>query len=86
MRTGRRADYHAVFLAGLYLEAGELDRVDDILDELRAVPGLSGVTVPASGGLTPASGLTVPESTGPGPASTTGFPASTGGVPASTTG
>jgi DNA-binding CsgD family transcriptional regulator len=46
LRTGRRADYHAVFLAGLYLEAGELDRVRDILDDLRAVPGLSGLTVP----------------------------------------
>ncbi len=29
LRRGRRADYHAVFLAGLYLEAGELDAVAD---------------------------------------------------------
>jgi DNA-binding CsgD family transcriptional regulator len=43
---GRRADYHAVFLAGLYLEAGELDRVAEIVDELRVLPGVSGLTVP----------------------------------------
>ena len=35
LRRGRRADYHAVFLAGLYLEAGELDGVEEIIDELR---------------------------------------------------
>jgi DNA-binding CsgD family transcriptional regulator len=34
-RRGRRADYHAVFLAGLYLEAGALDRVEEIVGELR---------------------------------------------------
>ena len=28
LRRGRWADYHGVFLAGLYLEAGELDRVE----------------------------------------------------------
>jgi DNA-binding CsgD family transcriptional regulator len=44
----RRADYHAVFLAGLYLEAGELDKVETIVADLRsvrvrgaAVPGLA---------------------------------------------
>jgi DNA-binding CsgD family transcriptional regulator len=41
LRPGRRADYHAVFLAGLYLEAGELDRVDPIVEELRALPNLN---------------------------------------------
>jgi DNA-binding CsgD family transcriptional regulator len=35
---GRRADYHAVFLAGLCLEAGDLDRVEDIVADLRAAP------------------------------------------------
>ena len=49
-RRGRRADYHAVFLAGLYLEAGELDRVEQIIADLRGaaqsstdstIPGLA---------------------------------------------
>src|SRR5258708_22008515 len=35
---GRRADYHAVFLAGLCLEAGDLDRVDEIMADLRTAP------------------------------------------------
>jgi DNA-binding CsgD family transcriptional regulator/tetratricopeptide (TPR) repeat protein len=35
---GRRADYHAVFLAGLCLEAGELDRVEAIIADLRNAP------------------------------------------------
>jgi DNA-binding CsgD family transcriptional regulator len=46
---GRRADYHAVFLAGLCLEAGELDRTEQILAELRAAPDGtdgSGLVVP----------------------------------------
>jgi len=47
VRRGRRADYHAVFLAGLYLEAGELDLVEEIIDELRTLPNLSALTVPA---------------------------------------
>ncbi|MEU8239169.1 AAA family ATPase [Actinoplanes missouriensis] len=37
-RRGRWADYHAVFLAGLYLEAGELDRVDRLIADLAALP------------------------------------------------
>jgi DNA-binding CsgD family transcriptional regulator len=45
-RRGRRADYHAVFLAGLYLEAEQLDRVQEIVDELRALPRIQRLTVP----------------------------------------
>jgi len=48
VRHGRIADYHAAFLAGLYLEAGELDRVEAIIADLRtlrvtglAIPGLA---------------------------------------------
>ncbi|GFJ75963.1 helix-turn-helix transcriptional regulator [Phytohabitans houttuyneae] len=40
LRRGRWADYHGVFLAGLYLEAGELDNVDRVVAELAAVPGV----------------------------------------------
>jgi DNA-binding CsgD family transcriptional regulator len=36
LRWGQRSGFHAVFLAGLSLEAGELDRVEAILAELRA--------------------------------------------------
>jgi DNA-binding CsgD family transcriptional regulator len=36
LRRGQRADFHAFFLAGLCLEAGELNRVDEILTDLRA--------------------------------------------------
>jgi DNA-binding CsgD family transcriptional regulator/tetratricopeptide (TPR) repeat protein len=46
---GRRADYHAVFLAGLCLEAGELDRAEQILVELRTAAhgtGGSSLVVP----------------------------------------
>ena len=47
LRRGRRADYHAVFLAGLYLEAGELDCVDEIIaDAERGRPTFSGITIP----------------------------------------
>jgi DNA-binding CsgD family transcriptional regulator len=46
LRTGRRADYHAVFLAGLRLEAGDLDRVDEILADLRVLRGYASLTVP----------------------------------------
>ncbi|MEV4759954.1 AAA family ATPase [Micromonospora sp. NPDC049559] len=42
LRRGQPADFHAVFLAGLYLEAGELDRVDDIVADLRAAPARPG--------------------------------------------
>jgi len=48
-RRGRRADYHAVFLAGLCLEAGKLDRVEDIIADLRSAPlgiGGSALVVP----------------------------------------
>jgi DNA-binding CsgD family transcriptional regulator len=37
-RPGRWADYHGVFLAGLYLEAGELDRVEQLITDLAALP------------------------------------------------
>jgi DNA-binding CsgD family transcriptional regulator len=47
LRRGRRADYHAVFLAGLCLEAGRLDRAQEIIDELRALPLIQRLTVPA---------------------------------------
>ncbi len=40
LHRGRRADYHSVFLAGLYLEAGQLDKVDRIVAELRALPNI----------------------------------------------
>ncbi|MQA86782.1 MAG: AAA family ATPase [Streptosporangiales bacterium] len=40
-RRRRGADDHAVFLAGLYLEAGELGRVEEIIAELSAQPGVS---------------------------------------------
>lgn len=43
---GRRADYHAVFLAGLSLEAGELRRVGGIITELRDQTGLSPMVIP----------------------------------------
>ncbi|GAA1595493.1 helix-turn-helix transcriptional regulator [Actinoplanes couchii] len=36
-RRGRWAEYHGVFLAGLYLEAGELDRVERVIADLTAV-------------------------------------------------
>ncbi|MEJ3746229.1 AAA family ATPase [Actinomycetes bacterium KLBMP 9797] len=47
-RRGRWSDVHGVFLAGLYLEAGELDRVERLIEEMRegsrrvraALPGL----------------------------------------------
>jgi DNA-binding CsgD family transcriptional regulator len=46
VRRGRWADYHGVFLAGLYLESGELDRVEEIINDLRGVAGTSGLTIP----------------------------------------
>jgi DNA-binding CsgD family transcriptional regulator len=36
-RRGRWADYHGVFLAGAYLEAGELDRAEQVIAELATV-------------------------------------------------
>jgi DNA-binding CsgD family transcriptional regulator len=44
-RRGRRADYHAVFLAGLYLEAGELDGAEELTDELAEITWSSPLTV-----------------------------------------
>ncbi len=47
LRGGRRrADNHAVFLAGLYLETGELDRVEELIAELRAKPDDASLKVP----------------------------------------
>ncbi|HEX7744005.1 MAG TPA: AAA family ATPase [Micromonosporaceae bacterium] len=46
VRPGRQADYHGVFLGGLYLEAGELDRVEQIIDDLRPIPQSVPLTVP----------------------------------------
>jgi DNA-binding CsgD family transcriptional regulator len=46
LRHGRRADYHGVFLAGLYLEAGELDNVERVIAELAAVPRLPKTSLP----------------------------------------
>jgi DNA-binding CsgD family transcriptional regulator len=45
-RRGRWADYHGVFLAGLYLEAGELDRVERIVADLAALPNNPPTTIP----------------------------------------
>ncbi|MET8150184.1 ATP-binding protein [Actinoplanes sp. NPDC049668] len=45
-RVGRWADYHGVFLAGLYLEAGELDRVEGLVGDLAALPSNAPTTVP----------------------------------------
>ncbi|AGZ45091.1 putative LuxR-family transcriptional regulator [Actinoplanes friuliensis DSM 7358] len=45
-RRGRWADYHGVFLAGLYLEAGELDRVTQLIADLETVPNNPPTTIP----------------------------------------
>jgi DNA-binding CsgD family transcriptional regulator len=45
-RRGRWADYHGVFLAGLYLEAGELDRVEEIISDLAALTDNPATTIP----------------------------------------
>jgi len=45
-RRGRWADYHAVFLAGLYLEAGELDQVEQLITDLAALPNNPPATIP----------------------------------------
>jgi DNA-binding CsgD family transcriptional regulator len=44
--TGRRAGYHSVFLAGLRLEAGDLDEVEQIVADLHDRRGLTPLTVP----------------------------------------
>lgn len=45
-RRGRWAEYHGVFLAGLYLEATELDRVEQLISDLAAVPNNPPTTIP----------------------------------------
>ena len=45
-RPGRWADYHGVFLAGLYLEAGELDRVEQLITDLAALTNNPPTTIP----------------------------------------
>lgn len=45
-RRGRWADYHGVFLAGLYLEAGELDQVERLVSDLAALPNNPATTIP----------------------------------------
>jgi DNA-binding CsgD family transcriptional regulator len=46
LRRGRWADYHGIFLAGLYLEAGELDRVEEIITDLAVLPTNTPQTIP----------------------------------------
>ena len=45
-RRGRWADYHGVFLGGLYLEAGELDKVERLIADLAALPNNPPTTIP----------------------------------------
>lgn len=45
-RRGRRADYHAQFLAGIYLEANRLDDAAAVIDELAAQPQATAAAVP----------------------------------------
>ncbi len=45
-RPGRWADYHGVFLAGLYLEAGELDQVEQLITDLAALPNNPSTMIP----------------------------------------
>jgi DNA-binding CsgD family transcriptional regulator len=45
-RRGRWADYHGVFLAGLYLEAGELGRAEQLITDLAALPNNPPTTIP----------------------------------------
>ncbi|WP_203711330.1 helix-turn-helix transcriptional regulator [Asanoa siamensis] len=46
LRRGRWADYHAVFLAGLYLESGAHDGVAAIIAALSEGPNVEPLTVP----------------------------------------
>lgn len=46
LRSGRRADYFTVFLSGLRLEAGDLDEVEQLLADLRALRGFAPLTIP----------------------------------------
>lgn len=43
---GPRVNYHGVFLAGLCLEAGHLDRADEIIADLRELPRIGSRVVP----------------------------------------
>lgn len=45
-RSGRQTCYHAVFLGGLCLEAGELDRADEVIAGLRGSPYATGLILP----------------------------------------
>ena len=45
-RRGRWADYHAVFLAGLCLEAGELNRAEELITGLAALTDNPPTTIP----------------------------------------
>ncbi|MGX6605257.1 ATP-binding protein [Micromonosporaceae bacterium Da 78-11] len=45
-RRGRWADYQGVFLAGLHLEAGELDQVEQLITDLSALPSNLSTTIP----------------------------------------
>ncbi|GAA0578093.1 hypothetical protein GCM10010172_73660 [Paractinoplanes ferrugineus] len=45
-RRGRWADYHGVFLAGLCLESGDLDRVAQIIEDLAVLPNNPPTTIP----------------------------------------
>jgi DNA-binding CsgD family transcriptional regulator len=44
-RRGRRADYHAVFLAGLYLESGEIAGAEELANELAETTWSNQLTV-----------------------------------------
>jgi DNA-binding CsgD family transcriptional regulator len=43
---GRRAHHYAAFRAGLFLESGELDRVDEIIEELAELPKVAPLVIP----------------------------------------
>jgi DNA-binding CsgD family transcriptional regulator len=45
-RRGRWADFHGVFLAGLSLESGELDQVEDLITDLAALPNNPPTVIP----------------------------------------
>ncbi|MBE1490721.1 ATP-binding protein [Plantactinospora soyae] len=45
-RRGRWADYHGVFLAGLHLEAGALDQVEQLITDLAALPDNPSTMIP----------------------------------------
>ncbi|WP_433788503.1 ATP-binding protein [Actinoplanes sp. CA-252034] len=45
-RRGRWADFHGVFLAGLSLEAGDLDQVEELIADLAALPNNPPTVIP----------------------------------------